>query len=265
MNLLDSIVAAKQKEIFILKQQSRSNIEKNNAINKERVCISLAEKLNAQTNSGIIAEFKRKSPSKGWFQQQNIEATPVVKAYENMGAVAASVLTDTPFFGGSIADLMAVRSMCTLPLLRKDFIIDECQILEAKLAGADIVLLIAAILSPDRVHQLTAYAHGQGMEVLLEIHHKNELVHICDEVDIIGINNRDLQTFEVNIQTSLDLIQYLPQNKPTVSESGIHSVQTIRILQAAGYKGFLIGEQFMKQPNPSIAFADFIHSLKTAD
>jgi indole-3-glycerol phosphate synthase len=149
-----------------------------------------------------------------------------------------------------------------IPLLRKDFMIDEYQLTEAKAYGADVILLIAACLSPARVKELAIAAKQLGLEVLLEIHNENELAHICDQVDMVGVNNRDLKTFRVDIQVSLDLIHKIPDAKPAVAESGISDTDTIVTLRQAGFKGFLIGENFMKQASPSVAFAEFVTQLK---
>jgi len=225
-----------------------------------RQSLSLKNSLLAGERTGIIAEFKRKSPSKGIINDRAV-ATDVAEAYFNNGASAISVLTDEKYFGGINADLTAARTL-NIPILRKDFIIDEYQIIEAKSIGADVILLIAANLSPTEVKQFAAVAKNLGLEVLLEIHNEAELEHICDEVDLVGVNNRNLKTFHVDIQTSLNLVTKIPKEKPAISESGISDVETILTLKAAGFKGFLIGENFMKQPDPTIAFAEFTHQLK---
>lgn len=258
MNILDTIVAQKRKEveqrrlatpISVLEQQPHFI----------RSVYSLVSFLADTTRTGIIAEYKRKSPSKGII---NATATveEVTKAYAEH-ASGISVLTDTDFFGGSTADLEKAR-FNKVPILRKDFMIDEYQVYEAKAMGADVILLIAACLSPEQVNELGASAKGLGMEVLLEIHNEEELVHISDMVDMVGVNNRNLKTFEVDIQTSLHLISHIPAGKPAIAESGISNVDTIVTLRNAGFSGFLIGENFMKEPKPSVAFADFVHQLK---
>ncbi len=171
-----------------------------------------------------------------------------------------SVLTDTDFFGGSTADLHKAR-FNQVPILRKDFMVDEYQVYEAKAMGADVILLIAACLNPEEVSALGACAKGLGMEVLLEIHNAEELNHINDMVDMVGVNNRNLKTFEVDIQTSLQLIEHIPPGKPAIAESGISNIDTI-VTYAMRDFGFLIGENFMREPQPSVAFADFVHQLK---
>jgi indole-3-glycerol phosphate synthase len=184
----------------------------------------------------------------------------VTAAYAT-AASGISVLTDTDFFGGSVGDLQRARIQ-QVPILRKDFMIDAYQVYEAKAMGADVILLIAACLTPAAVNQLGACAKGLGLEVLLEIHDETELDHISDMVDMVGVNNRNLKTFEVDINTSLQLIKQIPAGKPAIAESGISNVDTIVTLREAGFSGFLIGENFMKEPHPSIAFADFVNQLK---
>jgi indole-3-glycerol phosphate synthase len=186
----------------------------------------------------------------------------VVKAYETWGAAGSSVLTDTNYFGGSLDDLSHSRNITSLPLLRKDFIIDELQVVEAKAHGADVILLIAAILSPERAEELASMARWFGMEVLLEIHEESELDRLNEYIDMVGVNNRDLRDFSVRIERSLELIQKLPAQLPAVSESGISDAVTIATLKSAGYKGFLVGENFMKQDDPAQAFQDFVNKLE---
>lgn len=261
-NILYRIVEEKRKEVAELKRRLEKDPSMFGAENMNRKCFSLKERLLSEGNTGIIAEFKRRSPSKGWFKPAGQSVEPVIRAYETFGAAGASVLTDDQFFGGSIDDLLKARSTTSIPLLRKDFIIDELQVQEVKACGADVILLIAAILSPQRVKELAAVVKEYGMEVLLEIHKEEELQHICDEVDIVGINNRNLETFEVDINTSIQLMPKIPNDKIVISESGISIVETIQQLKEHGFKGFLIGETFMKQDDPAKAFKDFIHSLK---
>jgi indole-3-glycerol phosphate synthase len=170
-------------------------------------------------------------------------------------------LTDKAFFGGSNGDLQQAR-INPIPILRKDFIIDEYQIVQAKSIGADVILLIAACLSPARVKRFAAFAKRLGLELLLEIHNEEELDHICDEVDLVGVNNRDLKTFKVDVNVSLQLINKIPTGKIAIAESGISNVETIVTLKQAGFRGFLIGETFMKEAEPAIAFADFVRKLK---
>ena len=259
MNILDTIVARKKIEVAERKKQtSVAELEKGKFFANKT--LSLKSFLLDAEKTGIIAEFKRKSPSKGII---NGTATveEVTSAYAKYGASGISVLTDQDFFGGSLDDLLAA-TINEVPLLRKDFMIDEYQLIEAKAFGAEVILLIAACLTPYEVKTMAATAKNLGLEVLLEIHNDEELEHICDAVDLVGVNNRNLKTFEVSIKTSLDLINKIPKDKPAVAESGISDVDTIVTLRDAGFKGFLIGENFMKQANPSIAFADFVNQLK---
>jgi indole-3-glycerol phosphate synthase len=165
------------------------------------------------------------------------------------------------FFKGNNDDILSVAESLTIPILRKDFILEEYQVMESKAIGADVILLIAACLSPVEVKRLAVFGKNLGLEILMEIHNEKELDHICDEVDLIGINNRNLKTFEVDIKTSLQLINKIPTDKPVIAESGISNTETIVTLKQAGFKGFLIGETFMKQPDPTIAFAEFVKSL----
>jgi indole-3-glycerol phosphate synthase len=261
MNILETIVEQKKKEVAARK--AIMDVDPLSIMNNdfERKNLSLKEKLfNGEPN--IIAEFKRKSPSKGWMNE-GIHISEVIPDYEEHGAAAISVLTDKEFFGGELEDLKIARLEVDIPLLRKDFMIDEFQLYEAKRYGADIVLLIAACLSKQQVRQLAQRAKQLQLEVLLEIHSEKEIEFICDEVDIIGINNRNLETFLTDVQTSVQLIEHLPKDKPVISESGISDVDTIISLYDLGFRGFLIGETFMKVPKPAIAFADFMKAVKS--
>jgi len=259
MNILEEIILNKKKEVAARKQKvSAAALEASPFFG--RTGFSLKAALNDAAGTGIIAEFKRKSPSKGVING-HVTVEQVTQAYTTHGAAGISVLTDEPYFGGTTADLVKARQN-KIPILRKDFMVDGYQLLEAKAMGADVILLIAAALSPADVATMAALAHELGLEVLLEIHHEDELQHICDAVDMVGVNNRNLKTFEVNIQTSIDLFEHIPNHIPAVSESGIADVETILKLRSVGFKGFLIGENFMKQTDPAIAFADFVDQLK---
>ena len=213
------------------------------------------------TRTGIIAEFKRRSPSKGIING-NANVVEITKAYTKHGASALSVLTDEFFFGGSPDDLKNAR-VNEIPILRKDFVIDEYQISEAKSMGADVILLIAACLTAKQVKTLAKFAKSLQLEVLLEIHAEDELDHVCDETEIVGINNRDLKTFTVDIERSLKMARKIPTDKIKVAESGISSVENILLFKQNGFSGFLIGENFMKAEDPAIAFASFVNKLKT--
>lgn len=262
MDILETIVAAKKKEIEPFKIKSPVERFERDGFFWKIANRSLVNNLLSEGSSGIIAEFKRKSPSKGWFKSKEIEVEPVIRAYNDLGAAGISVLTDDEFFGGDLDDLIQTKVISDVPVLRKDFIVDQWQIAESKAFGADVILLIAACLSKEQVKQFAGYAKNIGLEVLLEIHNEEELEHICDGVDMVGVNNRNLKTFEVNIQTSLDLINKMPTNKPAVSESGISNVDTVVNLRKAGFKGFLMGENFMKQDDPGLAFENFIVELQ---
>lgn len=259
MDILEKIIAHKIAQVDFRKTQV-SIPELENLPLFSRQTSSLKSSLGDPTKTGIIAEFKRKSPSKGVI---NASAKPeeVASAYFKNGASGISVLTDENFFGGSLEDLQRVSGI-GIPVLRKDFMIDEYQFYEAKAYGADIILLIAACLTPRQVREFATLAKQLGLEVLLEIHDESELGHISTEVDMVGVNNRNLKTFGVDINTSLSLIGKIPAEKPAVAESGISNTNTIVTLKRAGFSGFLMGEHFMKYPNPSIAFADFVNQLK---
>jgi indole-3-glycerol phosphate synthase len=222
-----------------------------------RARVSLADALREGRGSGIIAEFKRRSPSKGTINDR-CEAAVVAAGYARHGASAVSVLTDEVFFGGTAEDLMAVREAVGIPLLRKDFIVDEYQILEARALGADLVLLIAACLTPSEVRRLAAFAGSLGLETLLELHAEEELGHVCDEVDLIGINNRDLRTFSVDMDRSLRMAERLSGHQPLVAESGIDSPGQVRLFRDHGFRGFLMGERFMREADPAEAFRAFM-------
>src|SRR5688572_2830157 len=264
MDILETIIASKRKEIEQYKPLSSIERFRKEGFFWEIANRSLKKSLLAEGSTGIIAEFKRKSPSRGWFKTKELEVEPVVTFY-NKNAAGISVLTDEEFFGGNLDDLIQTKVISDIPVLRKDFIIDEWQIAEAKAFGADVILLIAACLSPKEVKQLAVFAKTIGLEVLLEIHNEEELGHICDETDMVGVNNRNLKTFEVDINTSLQLIDKIPVDKPAVAESGISNVETIVTLKKAGFKGFLIGETFMKEPDPGNAFSTFVTELKSIE
>ena len=215
----------------------------------------------AESTTGIIAEFKRRSPSKGWIKE-DAEATRIPADYERAGAAALSILTDGEFFGGRLADIMAARPTTGLPILRKDFVVHPYQLYQAKLADADAVLLIAAILSPQECQDLARLAHDLGLETLLEIHHEAELDHLNDDIDLLGVNNRCLGTFLTDVACSFRLAKLLPKDKLLVSESGLSQPDTVRRLREAGFRGFLIGENFMKEPDPGQALSRFIQSLQ---
>ena len=260
LNILEKIVSYKKEEVR-KKKTDLPVLLLEKLPGFEREILSMQKFLRDPGKTGIIAEFKRKSPSKGII---NGVATveDVTAAYAGHGASAISVLTDTPSFGGSSDDLIGAR-FNALPILRKDFMVDVYQIIESRALGADSILLIAACLRPDETKSLAAMAHQLGLEVLLEIYEESELDHLCDDVDIVGINNRDLKTFTVDIDRSIRMAQRLPPGKLRIAESGIRDVDTLLHMKSAGFDGFLIGEQFMCAPDPAIAFASFTDQLKT--
>jgi indole-3-glycerol phosphate synthase len=259
MNILDKIIADKKTEVALKKEAIPVEAwEMLPHYNAERG--SLKASLLRNNSTGIIAEFKRISPSKGIINDK-ADLFDVVSGYDE-SAAGISILTDEKYFGGSNDDLLEARNIVSVPLLRKDFIIDEYQLHEARGIGADVILLIASNLTKHQVKYLASIAKSLNLEVLLEIHSEQELEHICDEVDLVGVNNRNLKTFEVDINTSLQLLPLIPANKITIAESGISNVDTIITLKQAGFKGFLIGETFMKANDPAIAFADFVEQLK---
>lgn len=259
MNILDKIVIDKRKEVELRKSLiPTSQLEQ--SILFERHTISLAQNLK-NSQSGIIAEHKRRSPSKSVINH-NLNVQDVASGYETAGVCGMSVLTDGKYFGGSLDDLIIARASSNLPLLRKEFIIDTYQILEAKAYGADVILLIAAILTREEIKQFSEFAKSLNLDVLLEVHNEEELhKSIMPSLDMLGVNNRNLKTFEVSLETSKQLSQLIPDEFVKVSESGISSVEAIKELQPFGYKGFLIGENFMKTDNPGESAKEFIKSL----
>ena len=259
MNILEQIIARKKEEVALQKALVAESELKQMPFYKVPA-LSMASYLTMPGKTGIIAEFKRKSPSKGIINDSaTVEA--VTAGYAAHGASGLSVLTDSDFFGGSLQDLTAATVHET-PILRKDFMIDPYQIIEAKAHGAEVILLIAACLTPAEVKHLAAVAKDTGLEVLLEIHTKAELDHLCDNIDMVGINNRNLKTFEVDLAHSIALAKMLPAHLPKIAESGISDVSTIIELKKEGFDGFLMGENFMKTVDPAAAFAAFVVDLK---
>ena len=259
-DILSEIIANKRFEVD-LQKQSISLEQLQNSLETTVKQRSLKEALKS-SSSGIIAEFKRRSPSKGWINRKAL-AEDIVPGYVNAGASAVSILTDEKFFGGNLKDIKDARPLIDIPILRKDFIVDEYQLYQAKIIGADAVLLIAAALKKEELHALAAKAHELGLEVLLEIHSVEELKYINANIDVIGINNRNLGTFFTDVENSFRLAEQLPSDAVLVSESGISDPATVKRLQKAGFKGFLIGENFMKTDNPELALKSFIEDLST--
>lgn len=258
MTILDRIIEQKRVEV----DQRRATVSPQRLQNQpyfNRQPLSARAAILTAHSTGIIAEFKRKSPSKGIINDA-VTVTDVTQGYVRAGAACLSVLTDEPFFGGTSADLLEARAANpTTPILRKDFVIDVYQLLEAKAWGADLVLLIAACLSPAQINALSQQAHDLGMEVLLEVHDEQELEQsLCDTVDLVGVNNRNLKTFVTSVDTSLRLIEMIPSSFVRITESGLSDAATMHNLRRAGYDGFLIGEAFMKTPLPGEALAALV-------
>ena len=261
MNILDQILSAKVKEVAERKSLFPQKLLEQ-SIHFSATPVSLKKYIQRTDKSGIIAEIKRKSPSKGVINDR-ISVERISIGYMQAGASALSVLTDKPFFGGANEDLEVAREYNFCPILRKDFIIDEYQIVEAKSIGADAILLIAAALTPERLKVLASFAKSLELEVLMEVHDLPELQsNLHPEIDLIGVNNRNLKTFDTDINTSKELAAHIPKEYVKVSESGISKAEVVNDLQGYGYEGFLIGEAFMQHSRPEQACADFIQELQ---
>lgn len=260
MNILDKITLDKRNEVALRKGLiPTSQLEQ--SILFQRETISLSKRLR-NSSSGIIAEHKRRSPSKSIINN-SLNVQDVARGYESAGVCGMSVLTDGKYFGGSLDDLLTARASCGLPLLRKEFIIDDYQILEARAYGADVILLIAAILTRSEIKQLSEFAKSLSLEVLLEVHNEEELNQsMMPSLDMLGVNNRNLKTFDVSLETSKELSTKIPDEFVKVSESGISHVSAIKDLKNFRYQGFLIGENFMKTNNPGESATAFIKELE---
>lgn len=262
MSILEEILAYKAREVEERKSLFPTKLLERSAY-FETPCVSLTRYLRRTDRVGIIAEIKRRSPSKGVINQ-HISVEQLSLGYMQAGASALSVLTDTKFFGGTSEDLTTARRFNYCPILRKDFIVDEYQVVEAKSIGADVVLLIAAALSPARISALAAIAHGIGLEVLLEVHSASELESCSGcTVDLIGVNNRNLSDFTLDINRSLELAKLIPESVVKVSESGISDSQIIRNLKSVGYQGFLVGEAFMRHAYPEQACRALVEGVES--
>ncbi len=215
----------------------------------------------ARSQSGIIAEFKRRSPSKGWIKQE-ADASIIPASYASAGASALSILTDENYFGGTLKDIEVARPRVDIPIIRKEFIVDEYQLYQARLIGADAVLLIASALSKDECSFLTAKAHDLGLEVLLELHSPSELEYVAGGVEMVGVNNRNLGSFHTDVANSFKMAELLPEGVVKISESGISNPATVCELRGAGYRGFLIGENFMRSDDPGALLREFIAQVK---
>lgn len=259
MNILEKIIIDKKREV-ILKKSIIPILQLEKSVLFDRKTVSLSESLK-NSNSGIIAEHKRRSPSKTEINY-GFTVEEVVTGYENAGVCGISVLTDGKYFGGSLDDLLLARASVKISLIRKEFIIDEYQILEAKAFGADVILLIAAVLTRQEIQNLSLFAQKLGLEVLLEVHNQEELEKaIMPSLNMVGVNNRNLKTFEVSLDFSKQLASLIPNEFVKVSESGISAIEAIKELQPFGYQGFLIGENFMKTENAGESAKKFINQL----
>tara|TARA_B100000945_G_scaffold72930_1_gene55733 strand:- start:4518 stop:5309 length:792 start_codon:yes stop_codon:yes gene_type:complete len=260
MKILDKIVEDKKIEINkLLSNSSISKLENSHLFSRK--CISLKESIK-NNNSGIICEFKRRSPS-----NQNINyissLSDVVSGYEEAGAAGLSILTNKKYFDGDTLDIIDIRDISNLPILRKEFIISEYQVIEAKSIGSDAILLIASILSKEEIISYSSLAKSIGLEVLLEIHSEDELYKISgDDIDIVGVNNRNLDTLEIDLNNSIELYGKIPSKFVKISESGISEFESILKLKEVGYNGFLIGEKFMKTNNPMESAYNFIKKIE---
>lgn len=259
MNILDKIINTKRLEVAQAKERLSMDLIEQAARSVTREVVSMRRSIE-DSPVGIIAEFKRKSPSKGVLNNSSDLAT-VVAGYAAGGAAGISVLTDGEYFAGSLADLNLARRSTHSPLLRKDFMIDPYQICQARIEGADCILLIASALTPSQTTDLAMYAHWLGLEVLLEIHNSDELRYISPNVDIVGVNNRNLSTFDTDIARSVELAEMIPSQYLKISESGISDPENVKMLRRVGYRGFLMGENFMKESDPSTALKRFIEQI----
>jgi len=259
LNILETITAHKRKEVANRKELfPRKLLE--TSIHFSAPCVSMKEYLLREDKRGIIGEFKRKSPSKG---EINVYADveKVTIGYMQAGASALSVLTDEKFFGGKDDDLKVARKFNYCPILRKDFIIDEYQIFEARSIGADAILLISECLTAEEIARFSSTAQELGMEVLCELHDESQIEKLSTNIDMIGVNNRDLKTFTTSIENSIRIKEKLPKDKVLVSESGINHVEDIIRLKEHGYNGFLIGELFMREEHPELTARNFIKDI----
>lgn len=262
MTILDTIIEQKRKEVEILKSEFKiKDFEKSPLFSADVLSMKDAIKSN---DFGIIAEIKRKSPSAGVLRE-SINPKILAQEYEQSGAVGISVLTDLEFFGGSIIDLIDVKKNVSIPVLRKEFIIDEIQIFQAKAIGADAILLIAEALTEEQALHFTILAQSLGLEVIMEFHEKSEMYKINDEVDIVGVNNRNLKLQKTELKTSIELFDFLPKDKILISESGIQTKEELIQIANCGYHGALIGESILKNTSPSSFIQELTQLKKIVD
>ncbi|RZJ69731.1 indole-3-glycerol phosphate synthase TrpC [Flavobacterium sp.] len=261
MNILEKIAANKAREVELRKKVVSRPLLENTQLFK-RPTFSLADAL-VTSDFGIIAEHKRRSPSRPNINQ-NLPVADVVTGYANAGVCGISVLTDMTYFGGCVDDILMTRAAVSTPLLRKEFILDEYQIVESKSTGADAILLLACMLKPFEIKNLSVLAMSLGMEILLEVRTKEEFERsICPEISLVGVNNRNLKDFVVDVDVSHELAEHIPSEFVKVSESGLDSADTVNALRASGYQGFLMGEHFMKHENPGLAAKNFMEEMQT--
>lgn len=260
MTILDEIIAHKKQEIAqINKSEQIKQYEKSEYFARE--CFSFSHMIGNPQKTGIIAEFKRQSPSKGII---NDRVTPeaITQAYEKAGASVLSILTNTKYFGGKVDDILSSRPYVSIPILRKEFIVDEIQIIEAKAIGADVILLIAEALSKAEVKSLSECAQTLGLEVIMEVNSIQEMDKACHTLNAIGVNNRNLKDFTVDINRSLEILPHIPGEFVKVSESGLSKPENVIELKKAGFSGFLMGEAFMKTDDPGKACMEFAKQAK---
>ena len=260
MTILEKIINSKIEEVEVLKNlYSVKDFEKRSLFQRKTESLKIRLEL---SHHGIIAEHKRKSPSKSVINN-DIKLEEVILGYDTANVSGISVLTDKKYFGGNTNDLLKARELTKIPIIRKEFIIDEFQILEAKACGADVILLIAACLDEKQIKNLSEFAKSLNLEVLIEIHNNQELEKcLLNSIDIIGVNNRNLKTFEVDIENSINLSEIIPENFVKISESGISSAKEISILRKHGFKGFLIGETFMRKKDPGKEVLKMINEIR---
>lgn len=256
-NVLDRIIADKRREVAATKALVTPGVMREMAEAVIVPTVSMSGAL-AASPAGIIAECKRRSPSKGEIHPL-ADVAKVVGGYERGGASACSVLTDTPYFGGALSDLAIARATVALPLLRKDFIVDEYQIHQARVYGADAILLIASALTREEIARFIAEAHRLGLETLLELHAMEELQKFVPDTDMVGVNNRNLSTFVTDTAISAEMARLLPAGTVKVAESGLRTMEDVEALRELGYRGFLIGETFMKTADPGETLKNFIN------
>ncbi|TDL99304.1 MAG: indole-3-glycerol phosphate synthase TrpC [Flavobacteriaceae bacterium] len=259
--ILETIVEQKKKEVALICQDPNWKAVFESKSYFSKPCLSAKAFVLDKNKTGIIAEFKRQSPSKGKINTAESSVEKVVLGYQKGGASVVSVLTDKEFFGGTELDLQTAKEVLQIPVLRKDFIVDPVQVYQTKAMGADLMLLIAECLSKDQVYNLSKLAKEIGLEVLLELHSEDQLEKLSPFIDMVGVNNRNLNTFEVDVEKSKSILKKLPSGMIKIAESGISDPKTVDELSKSGFDGFLIGENFMKTNDPAQSFADFVAQI----